>query len=49
LKFFLSASFSQEMKLTTTHPFKRWREILGTLATGLILVSGAGPAEADEE
>jgi len=49
LKFFLSASFSQEMKLTTTHPFKRWREILGTLATGLILVSGAGPAVADEE
>ena len=37
------------MKLTTTHPLKRWREILGTMAAGLVLVTGAAPALADEE
>jgi len=35
--------------LTTTHPLKRWREILGTMAAGLVLVTGAAPALADEE
>lgn len=37
------------MKLTTPHPFKLWRELLGTLAAGLILATGAAPALADEE
>jgi putrescine transport system substrate-binding protein len=45
----LSASFSQEMKLTTPHPFKHWRELFGALAAGLMLVFGAAPAHADEE
>ena len=37
------------MKLTTTHTFKLWRELLGTLATGLLLVTAAAPALAQEE
>jgi len=45
----LSASFSQEMKLTTPHPFKHCRELFGALAAGLMLVFGAAPAHADEE
>ena len=35
--------------MTTTHTFKLWRELLGTLATGLLLVTAAAPALAQEE
>ncbi len=35
--------------MTTPHPFKLWRELLGTMAAGLLLATGAAPALADEE